>query len=101
MGEGRRRGQRVALSTASPPVQVTVVVPRLSSLAAGGSGDLRFESFETPALQVSLSGSGEVKLPNLRTGELGIRTSGSGDVGYRGDAVVRKSVVGSGSVTRT
>jgi len=36
-----------SISTRSP-VQVTVVVPRLSSLAGAGSGDMRVESCETP-----------------------------------------------------
>ena len=90
---GWQRGQSV--STRSP-VLVTVVVLRLGSLALSGAGD---DSFETPALQLSLSGSGDVKLPNLRTGELGIRIAGSGDVGGSGQATKLKvSIAGSGDV---
>lgn len=93
---GWQRGQSVATRS---PVLVTVVLPRLGSLALSGAGDVVVDSFETPALQVSLSGSGDVKLPNLRTGELGIRIAGSGDVGGSGQATKLKvSIAGSGDV---
>lgn len=93
---GWKRGE--SISTRSQ-VLVTVVVPRLGSLAGAGSGDMVLESFETPALQVSLSGSGDVKLPNLRTGELSIRIAGSGDVGGSGQALrLSIGIAGSGDV---
>ena len=80
-------------------VLVTVVVPKLVSLAASGSGDMNVESFTTPVLQVSLSGSGNAKLLGLATEELGIRISGSGDVGGTGKATKLKvSIAGSGDV---
>lgn len=93
---GWKRGESV--STRSR-VTVDVVVPRLVALSGAGSGDMVAESFETPALQVSLAGSGDVRLPGLRAGELGIRISGSGDVGGSGQATkLTIAIAGSGDV---
>lgn len=93
---GWKRGESIFTRSR---VLVTVVVPRLGSLALAGAGDMVVDSFETPALQVSLSGSGDVTLPNLRAGELGIRLAGSGDVGGSGQATKLKvSIAGSGDV---
>jgi carbon monoxide dehydrogenase subunit G len=78
---------------------VTVSVPKLSGVAAEGSGDIRVESFNTPALKVALSGSGDAKLQGLSTGELGIAISGSGDVTGNGTAArLKLSIAGSGDV---
>jgi hypothetical protein len=83
-------------------VALTVVVPRLSALSASGSGDMRVESFTTPALQVALSGSGDARLQNLSTDDLGIRISGSGDVSGTGKAAkIKVSISGSGGVRLT
>ena len=80
-------------------VSITVVLPTLSALSALGSGDMKVEAFNTPALKVSLSGSGDAKLQGLTTGELGISISGSGDVGASGSATRLKiSIAGSGDV---
>lgn len=93
---GWKRGQ--SISTRSRVV-VNVVTPRLSSLAGAGAGDLTVESFDTPALQVSLAGAGDLTLPGLRTGELGIDISGSGDVAGSGRATkLAISIAGSGDV---
>ena len=80
-------------------VNITVVVPKLSALSASGSGDMKLEAFNTPALKVSLSGSGDAKLQGLTTGELGISISGSGEVGANGSATrLKVSIAGSGDV---
>jgi hypothetical protein len=80
-------------------VLVTVVLPKLSSLASAGSSDMRVESFTTPALQVSLSGSGDAKLEGLSTEDLAVRISGSGDVSGKGSATkLNVSIAGSGNV---
>jgi len=93
---GWKRGETV--STRSR-VTVDVVVPRLVALSGAGSGDIVAESFETPALQVSLSGSGDVRLPGLRAGELAVRIAGSGDVSGSGQASkLTIGIAGSGDV---
>ena len=80
-------------------VQVTVSVPRLAALSAAGAGDMKIESFTTPALQVALSGSGDAWLEGLSTDELGVRISGSGDVRGSGKATKLKvGIAGSGDV---
>ncbi len=80
-------------------IKLMVVVPRLTALAANGSGDIRLEPFSTPTLKVSLSGSGDARLNGLTTDDLGISISGSGDVGGTGTATrVKISIAGSGDV---
>jgi len=80
-------------------VTLIVVVPRLSALSASGSGDMRVESFTTPALQVALSGSGGARLQNLSTDDLGIHVAGSSDVSGSGKTgKLKVSIAGSGDV---
>ena len=91
-------GSSNAIQTRSK-VLITVVVPKLSAVAVAGSGDVRVETFSTPALQLSLSGSGDARLDGLTTEELGVRVSGSGDVVGKGSATkVKISIAGSGDV---
>ncbi len=80
-------------------VIVTVVVPKLSALSALGSGDIKLEPFNTPALKLSITGSGDAKFTGLTTEELGVAISGSGDVGGTGTATrLKVSIAGSGDV---
>jgi hypothetical protein len=80
-------------------VRVTVVVPRLSAVAAAGSGDVTLESLNTPALKLVLSGSGGLRFSGLVTDDLSLRLSGSGDA--KGSGKARRlaiRIAGSGSV---
>ncbi len=80
-------------------VRVTVVVPRLSAVAAAGSGDITLEALNTPALNVVLSGSSDVRFSGLATDDLSVRISGSGDA--RGSGKARRlsvAISGSGNV---
>lgn len=78
---------------------VQVTMPRLSALASAGSGEIRLESFQTPALALAISGSGSARLSGLATEELGLRISGSGNVSGQGKATrVKVSIAGSGDV---
>jgi hypothetical protein len=87
-----------SLSTRSP-VRVNVMLPRLAAVEATGSGDIRLASFETPALQLTLSGSGDAQLQGLSTEDLGIHISGSGDVAGSGKATrLKVAISGSGDV---
>ena len=80
-------------------VLVTVVVPKLTALAASGSGEMRVEAFNTPVFKLAISGSGDVKFAGLNTADLGIQISGSGDVAGTGTAAKLKvSIAGSGDV---
>jgi hypothetical protein len=88
----------VSISTRTP-TRVTVTVPRLTSLVASGSGDMRMERFETPALSVRVSGSSDTRFEQLFTESLDISISGSGDVDGVGRAKKLKiSISGSGDV---
>lgn len=83
-------------------VLVTVVVPKLTALSTAGSGDIRLETFSTPALQVAISGSGDTRLEGLSADELWVRISGSGNVSGRGTAgKTTVSIAGSGDVKLT
>lgn len=78
---------------------VKVSVPQLRGVAAEGSGDIRVESFNTPALKLALSGSGDARLQGLTTAELGVSIAGSGDVSGSGVAAKLKvTIAGSGDV---
>lgn len=91
-----KRGQ--SLYTRSK-VSITVTVPKLSALSTSGSGDIRVEPFNTPALKLSLSGSGDAKLQSLNTADFGISISGSGDVAANGSATkLSITIAGSGDV---
>jgi len=81
------------------PVVVTVDVVKLSAVASSGSGDIRIEALNTPALTLSISGSSDAKLEQLDTEQLSISIAGSGDVQARGRAArFEISIAGSGDV---
>lgn len=91
-----KRGE--SFSTRSKMV-VTVSVPKLTGVAADGSGDIQVDAFNTPAFKLALSGSGNARLQKLTAGEFGISISGSGDVSADGSAAKLKiSIAGSGDV---
>ncbi len=78
---------------------VNVTMPKLSALSAAGSGEIKLETFQTPALQVAIAGSGSAKLDSLSTDDLAVRISGSGDVAGKGRAAKMKvTIAGSGAV---
>ncbi len=80
-------------------VHVTVVVPKLTALAAAGSGDMKVESFNTPTLKLVIAGSSDARMNNLMAGELVVSISGSSDVAANGTAgKVVVSIAGSGDV---
>jgi hypothetical protein len=79
--------------------RINVTVPKLTTLAASGSGDMTVEPFETPSLAIRVSGSSDTVLRKLVTADLQISISGSGDVDGAGSATKLKiNVSGSGDV---
>ena len=64
-----------------------------------GSGDVQ-ASGRASQLSVSIAGSGDVQTADLKADDVVVSIAGSGDVVYGGNAVVKKSVAGSGSVGR-
>ncbi len=80
-------------------VVVTVVTSRLTGLSAAGSGDVKLQAFNTPALKLSVAGSSNAVLGGLTTEDLGVSIAGSGDVRGSGRATKMKiSIAGSGNV---
>jgi hypothetical protein len=91
-----KRGMSIYTKT---DARIHVTVPRLTSLAASGSGDMTVEPFETPSLSISISGSSDTRLQKLTTAALQISISGSGDVEGAGSATRLKiGIAGSGDV---
>ncbi|MBA4176094.1 MAG: DUF2807 domain-containing protein [Leptothrix sp. (in: Bacteria)] len=98
-GSGRMGWQSIDTRTR---VVVDVVTPRLTALSTAGAGNIKLETFKTPALQVSISGAGDARIDGLETEDLGVRISGSGDVVGQGTAVKTSvSIAGSGDVRLT
>lgn len=78
---------------------ITVDVVRLSGLSSAGSGDIRVEGLQTPALRVSVAGSSDVQLYRLGVDTLELDVAGSGDIGASGSARrLAISIAGSGDV---
>lgn len=93
------RWKRGTSIRASRGARVSVTVPRLTSLAASGSGDMTVEPFETPSLAIRVAGSSDTRLQRLSTADLQISISGSGDVEGAGTATKLKiGISGSGDV---
>lgn len=91
-----KRGMSIDTKT---DARIQVTVPRLTSLAASGSGDMTVEPFETPSLSIRISGSSDARLQKLTTADLQISISGSGDVEGAGSTTRLKiSIAGSGDV---
>jgi hypothetical protein len=91
-----KRGMSIYTKT---DARIHVTVPRLTSLAASGSGDMTVEPFETPSLSISISGSSDTRLQKLTTADLQISISGSGDVEGAGSATrLKVGIAGSGDV---
>ncbi|WP_326540147.1 head GIN domain-containing protein [Pseudorhodoferax sp.] len=79
------------------PLRVDVDVRRLSGLHLAGSGDVRVERLDTPALQATVAGSGTLRLDGLAAGTLELKVAGSGEVLASGKAArATVSVAGSG-----
>jgi hypothetical protein len=91
-----KAGESIRTAT---PVVVTVDVVKLSALSSSGSGDVRIEALNTPALTLGIAGSSNVRLELLDAERLGISIAGSGDVQARGRAArLEVSIAGSGDV---
>jgi hypothetical protein len=93
------RARRGASYSTRNTLKVLITTPRLVAVGNSGSGDIRLETFNTPALKVSLSGSGNLGFAGLQTEELSIGISGSADVRGAGRAAKTTiTISGSGDV---
>jgi len=80
---------------------VFITVPKLTSIAISGSGDIRTEgTFDSSnTMDVALSGSGDLEL-NAKVDKMNVAISGSGDVRLAGSASENNlSVTGSGDIS--
>lgn len=83
----------------SDTVTVQVQVPSLSSLDLKGSGDVRLQDFNLPALALRLAGSGDLQGQAISIGRLELKLTGSGDVRLSGRCEqAAMAVAGSGNV---
>lgn len=70
-----------------------------SSLTVSGSGTFKGKNFSSDNVSVQVSGSADVYTGTVNKA-LDAVVSGSGSVNYSGNAVVKKTVIGSGSVSK-
>ena len=77
-------------------IVVAIDSPRLSALAAAGSGPVEVHGLKSPAFKLSLAGSGDAVLRSVDVGELGFSLAGSADLTANGRAEqVKLSIAGS------
>ena len=93
-----RSGFRAWTDTES--LKITVTAPAVQSFRVAGSGDLRVEGYDRPAIELLIDGSGDMSVAG-RADKLELRINGSGDADLGelavGDAVV--DIQGSGDVS--
>ena len=103
--ETRLRGRSLHLGprddhdlAARQPIRVRLVLPALTTLAVGGSGQVEARGWRTPRLQVALGGSGGVALTDLDAARLDVNIGGSGHVQATGKgSQLDLTIGGSGS----
>jgi len=71
---------------------------RDSNLTLSGSGNFQGKNFSTDQVSIQISGSADVYIHADQKLEAVI--SGSGSIQYSGNAIVKKTVIGSGNITR-
>ena len=80
-------------------IVVTVDLVALTSVTMNGSGDLRAERLQAPALRLNIHGSSDARIGQLGTDELSLNIAGSGDVKAGGSArALTVAIAGSGGV---
>lgn len=63
---------------------VHVTVPRLESVAVGGSGDIRIDKMQGTSFEGTIGGSGDLQIDGLAVGNAEFRIAGSGDLKVAG-----------------
>jgi Putative auto-transporter adhesin, head GIN domain len=80
-------------------VRVVVTMPKISSAALLGSGDLRVESAEVPTFQATLAGSGDLTADRVTADRVELNLAGSGDASLSGSSTsLNISLAGSGDI---
>jgi hypothetical protein len=78
--------------------RIHVVMPRLTSAAVGGSGDLSIERAEGD-FEGAIGGSGNLRVAQLQAGSADFSIGGSGDITVAGSAQkISASIAGSGDI---
>lgn len=81
----------------SGSIVVTAEVVRLAAVASAGSGDIKVETLNTPALKLSLAGSSDAVVDGLTTERFEISIAGSGDIRATGQTrELKLGIAGSG-----
>lgn len=68
-------------------------------LNIAGSGTIKTADLKATNAKVSIAGSGKTYIHIINDGDLNVSVAGSGKVFYKGDAKVKTSIAGSGSVS--
>ena len=80
-------------------VTVYVTMPKISSAAVAGSGDMKVDKVEGGKFEGSIAGSGDLAIASLRVEDADFSVAGSGDILASGAAGKTKiSIAGSGGV---
>lgn len=104
--DGGKGGKTLEITTkkgfqlaGTQPVQISIGMIVLRSLAVDGSGDVRVEGMKTPSLDAAIAGSGDIRLQELFSEKVGFKVAGSGDIYAKGRTnSLTISVAGSGDV---
>lgn len=65
-------------------LRFTITLPRLTSVALGGSGRMSVDRAHGPALKAAVGGSGELAIGDLQVGQANLSIGGSGVIAARG-----------------
>lgn len=104
--EVRLRGDRLSLGrkrewreTSRGSARYTITLPRLTTVAVAGSGNMSVDRAQAESFKASVAGSGKLALNGLRTDALKASVAGSGDVTGNGSAgKLDLSIAGSGNI---
>ena len=78
---------------------VSVTFKRLEALSLSGSGEVRADRIQSPALAIAIAGSSDVRIDQVDTDTLGVSVAGSGDFTAAGRADTQGiRIAGSGDV---
>jgi hypothetical protein len=81
------------------PVTIYVTMPRITSAAVAGSGDMKVDKVEGKDFEASIAGSGDLEIASMRVEQADFSIAGSGDIKASGSTGAAKvSIAGSGDV---
>lgn len=97
---GRKRESFSFSGRDDDDVEISITMPRLSTLRLTGSGTIDADSLDGEAVEAAVTGSGDLKIAKLTAKRADVSVSGSGDIAVGGGTVAagEYSVTGSGDI---